>query len=281
MAPRVRRLPVEGGSLAYTDDGSGDRVVVLLHGLMLSRRMHEPLAGFLAARGHRVINLDLLGHGSSSRPVDMTLYSIEQYAEQVVAALDHLGIEEATTVGTSLGANVSLELAASAPRRLRGMVVEMPVLDNALPATAVTFVPIMLACTLATPVLRGLSLGARAVPRSLAPFWVDVGLDVLRQDPAPTGALLQGILFGRAAPPSGRRRAIETPTLVIGHRRDPIHPFSDAGMLAAELRNGRLVEASSLLELRLRPERLSAVIGDFLDECWELPARRRPRAASA
>ena len=42
------------------------------------------------------------------------------------------------------------------------------------------------------------------------------------------------------------------PTLVIGHRRDPIHPFSDSDMLVRELPNARLVEASSILELRSR-----------------------------
>ena len=42
---------------------------------------------------------------------------------------------------------------------------------------------------------------------------------------------------------------------MIGHPRDPVHPFSDAGMLASELPNARLVNASSILELRLQPER--------------------------
>ena len=46
----------------------GPRIVVLLHGLLLSRRMHEPLAAALAARGNRVITLDLLGHGQLGPP---------------------------------------------------------------------------------------------------------------------------------------------------------------------------------------------------------------------
>ena len=64
------------------------------------------------------------------------------------------------------------------------------------------------------------------------------------------------------------------PALVLGHRRDPVHPFSDAGQLAAELPNGRLLEADSLVELRLRPERLTNEIASFLDEIW------RPRRAA-
>ena len=43
------------------------------------------------------------------------------------------------------------------------------------------------------------------------------------------------------------RRTFTTPALVIGHHRDPVHPFSDAGLLAEELPNGRLLEAGSII----------------------------------
>ena len=102
-------------------------------------------------------------------------------------------------------------------------------------------------------------------------------LDTLRQDPAPSAAVLQGLFFGRIAPHRTERRTFEAPALVIGHRRDPVHPFSDAGMLADELPNARLVEASNILELRFRPERLSQEIADFVHECWTPRVQRHPR----
>ena len=49
---------------------------------------------------------------------------------------------------------------------------------------------------------------------------------------------------------------MEQPALVIGHHADPLHPFSDAGMLAEELPNARLIEANSILEWRITPKRL-------------------------
>ena len=55
---------------------------------------------------------------------------------------------------------------------------------------------------------------------------------------------------------------------MIGHPRDPIHPFSDADMLAAELPNARLIDANSIIELRTHPARLEARIDDFIDDCW-------------
>jgi pimeloyl-ACP methyl ester carboxylesterase len=286
-----------GQRIAYTEFGAGlaaltssgargktsrrtaaaKRPVILVHGLLLSQKMHRPLAEELASRGNRVITVDLLGHGESDRPRDMWRYSMHSFGEQLVALMDELEIAEAVVMGTSLGANASLEVAATAPERLRGMIVEMPVLDNALLASALTFTPILVALTFGEPVMKLVARGARAVPRRLLPYYGNVLLDLVRQDPAPGGALIQGLYFGRIAPHRSERRKFMTPALVLGHRRDPVHPFSDAGMLAEELPNGRLIEADSLVELRLRPDRLTDELAVFLDEVWAASPRRRAR----
>ena len=276
---RVQRtdgsLPHAGRRLAYSSYGEGPRVVVLLHGLLFSRYMHDALARALAERGHRVLTFDLLGHGESDRPTDMWRYSMTEFGREVVALLDHLAIDEAVVLGTSLGANTTLEVASLAPERLRGMVIEMPVLDNALLGAAVAFTPLMLWLTFGAPAARLVSLAARVVPARRLPWQVDILLDWVRQDPEPSAAVVQGLFFGRTAPHRDERRTFEMPALVIGHRHDMIHPFSDAGMLVDELPNGRLLQASSIVELRLAPDRLTDEIAAFLDECW------RPRAAKA
>jgi pimeloyl-ACP methyl ester carboxylesterase len=271
-----------GHKLAYDIRGEGNRSLVLLPGLLLPRRMHEPLADELADRGNRVVTLDLLGHGESDRPRDMWRYSMPIFARQVVALLDHLEIDQAVVGGTSLGANVTLEVASLAPARLRGMVLEMPVLDNALLACALTYTPLMIALTFGEPISRRVAAVASHVPRALG-HYPNVFLDWVSQDPAPSAAVLQGLFFGRTAPHKTERKTFEAPALVLGHPRDVIHPFSDAKMLAEELPNGHLVEANSLFELRLRPKRLTTVIAAFLDECWQ-PTRagqRRRRTATA
>ena len=66
----------------------------------------------------------------------MALLDGSFYGEQVVALMDHLEIEQAVVMGTSLGANAALEIASPAPERLRGLVIEMPVLDNGLLGSA-------------------------------------------------------------------------------------------------------------------------------------------------
>ena len=278
----MARFRHDGQQIAYTRYGSGSRTVVLIHGLLLSQRMHEPLARALAARGHHVVTIDLLGHGLSDRPVTPASYSTSIFGEQVVDLLEQLAIDEAIILGTSLGANVALEAAALAPARVRGMVIEMPVLDQALIACLIAFGPLMITLAFGQPIARLTALAARAVPSRLLPFWGDIVLDTVRQDPRPSSAVLQGLFFGRVAPRPEERRAMLAPTLVIGHRRDPVHPLTDAGALADEMPNARLLQANSLVELRLEPERLTGEIADFLDECWK-PARRggRHRRAAA
>jgi len=280
----IEHFGFDGHRLAYTVHGEGERTTVLLPGLLLSQEMQAPLARQLARRGNRVITLDPLGHGQSDRPEELWHYSMSSFARQTVALLDHLELEHAIVGGTSLGANITLEVASLAPRRLQGMIIEMPVLDSAIPACGVAFTPLLLGLKFGAPVFDAIARGARAVPRGPFPLLMRVGLDWFAQDPGPSAAVLGGILYGRVAPDHNERRTFTAPALVIGHPRDPVHPFSDAGMLASELPNGRLVHASSILELRLRPERLTGTIAGFVEECWETPVapasrpRRRARA---
>lgn len=295
---RIAYTEFGGGPAAVTATGgrgrtakstpAGTRPLILVHGLLLSQQMHWPLAEDLAARGNHVITVDLLGHGESERPRDMGRYSMHFFGVQVVALMDHLQIDQAVVMGTSLGANTALEIALEQPERLRAMVIEMPVLDNALLWSALTFTPVLVALTFGEPAMRLLARGARAVPRRLLPHYGNVMLDLVRQEPGPGAAVLQGLFFGRVAPHRSQRRTFKTPALVLGHRRDPVHPFSDAGALAEELPNGRLLEANSLIELRLHPERLTEEIASFLEEAWAAPSpgrakrtTRRPRASSA
>ncbi len=263
----------EGHRISYDSHGEGERVLVLVHGLLMNRRMFEPLAPFLAREGNRVICLDLLGHGRSDRPEDLRLYSMPLFARQVEALLDHLEQPEAVVGGTSLGANVTLELAVRSPQRVRGLFIEMPVLDNALAAMAGAFTPVLLGLRYARPLFELTSRLTSLIPRTN--YLLDIGLDWVRQRPGPSGAVLEGLLLGETAPHRERRLGISQPTLIVGHPRDPVHPFSDSGMLAEELANARLVEASSILEWRLQPKRLSRELAAFLDETWVTPEVQR------
>jgi pimeloyl-ACP methyl ester carboxylesterase len=255
-----------GRRISYDEYGEGDRPLILIHGLLMSRRMFDRLGPEMADLGNRVIAIDLLGHGRSDRPPEMSNYSMTFFARQVEALMDHLEIKQAVIGGTSLGANATLELNYLSPERIRAMMIEMPVLDNALLAAALIFTPIMVGLRIGEPLLKRVAAVARRIPRT-NPL-VDMGLDMIRQDPGPSEAVLEGLFLGSSAPHHQFRVEMTQPTLIIGHRADPLHPFSDSGMLAEELPNARLIEASSILEWRLSPDRLDAEFAAFLDEVW-------------
>jgi pimeloyl-ACP methyl ester carboxylesterase len=275
VSERIGQFFLGEDRLEYTEYGAGDRWVVLIHGQLMPRRMHAPLARAIAAEGFHVVTVDLLGHGRSDRPVDAKDYSMTAFGAQVVALLDHLGADEAVVGGTSLGANVSLEVADAHPDRVRGLLLEMPVLDNAVEAGIIAFAPLMFAARfvpVSVSLLRRLTM---MVPRGFVPFWAGIVLDTLNQRPEPMAATIHGIFFGRVAPSSRIRRTMQAPAMVVGHPRDPLHPWADAAMLAEEMPNARFVEADGILEWRLRPARLDAEAVRFVTECWDTGTRRR------
>jgi pimeloyl-ACP methyl ester carboxylesterase len=266
-------------TLRYDVYGEGDRVVVLVHGLLMNRRMYERLGPEMAARGNRVICLDLLGHGRSDRPDDPGLYSMTAFADQVKGLLDHMELERAVIGGTSLGANVALEFAAWHPDRIKALFLEMPVLENALTAVAVIFTPILVGLRFGTPMLKAMARLTSRVPRTN--YFVDLLLDWVRQEPEPSGSVLEGLLLGRSAPPHEDRVRMDNPALVIGHPNDPLHPFNDADDLVAEMPKARLVNANSILEWRISPERLNNELAAFLDEVWAQPTPATVRRAAS
>jgi len=264
--PPSQHFEHNGRRIAWREYGAGPRVVLLLHGLLMDGRMFQKLGPELAGRGYRVLTVDMLGHGDSAPVRDMTAHSMTLYGQDVIALLDHLGIPQAVVGGTSLGANVSLEVAVAAPDRVRALVIEMPVLENGLVGAGTLFIPLGLAIRVNRRGMQLLARVTRFIPRTL--FLADLLIDFVRRDPETSLAILDGITFGRVAPPASERRRLKHRALVVGHARDPIHPFSDADMLAHELPDARLVEATSILEWRMTPSRLDRELVDFLAQVW-------------
>ncbi len=268
----VGALTSQGQQLYYEVHGHGPRVLVFMHGILMDSNMNRRLANDLALRGNRVVLLDLPGHGLSEKPQRASFHRMDIYAEHVVALLDHLGVDRAVVGGVSLGGNVSLLVAALAPDRVAGLVIEMPVLEWAVPAAAITFIPMLFAVHFARPLVRRAASLLRRLPRT-GNGPLDSIMNSLSNDPTEIAAVLHGVLAGPIAPTVDQRCAMEMPALVVGHEIDRIHPFHDAEQLARRLPNGRLVQANSMFELRMRPERLTEEIAAFLSTVWAAPAQ--------
>ena len=253
--------------LAYEVYGSGPRVLVWLHALLFDANLSRSLARRLAARGNRVVLLDLLGHGRSDKPRHAGPHRMDLYAKQVLCLLDELGVDQVVLGGVSLGTNVSLLAAVEAPERIRGLVLEMPVLEWAVPAAALVFLPLMLWVHYARSGVRLVASTASRLPLSgLGPL--DSFIAAATSDPDEIAAVLHGILVGPIAPTIEQRRGITAPALVLGHGIDLIHSFTDAKNLARQLPDATLIRTRTFAELWVQPARLTAEIGDFLDRVW-------------
>jgi 3-oxoadipate enol-lactonase/4-carboxymuconolactone decarboxylase len=99
--------------------------VLMLHSIGTSLHLFDPQAEALA-RHHRVIRMDLRGHGMSG--VTQGPYSMELHARDALALLDALGVQRAHVVGLSIGGRIAMELAALAPDRVASLVL----MDTAL-----------------------------------------------------------------------------------------------------------------------------------------------------
>ncbi len=101
------------GGTAYREQGSGE-AIVFIHGVGLNADAWEPQIAELS-RTHRVIAIDLLGHGESALPPPGA--TLDNYVQQVATLLDQLSISNANIIGHSMGGLVAIGLAVAHPAR--------------------------------------------------------------------------------------------------------------------------------------------------------------------
>lgn len=116
----------DGFSIHYETHGSGPPVV-LLHGICVSFAGNFGAYGWierLCGQGLQVIGMDFRGHGQSDKPQDPSSYGSINLADDVIALLDHLGLDRVSLMGYSLGSVVALHLLHTHPERFtRGVLI--------------------------------------------------------------------------------------------------------------------------------------------------------------
>ncbi len=248
-SPGVGRLAGrDGRELAYRETGDG-RPLVLLHGFAATGRQwldHGPAAA-LAAAGYRVILPDLRGHGDSSRPHDPACYPPDVLADDGLALIDGLGLDDYDLGGYSLGGRVVLRMLVRGARPARAVVAGQG-----------------LAALSGTPaggtnrrVLTALSRGDHIEPESpdaAAAYWITQ----LGGDPR---ALLQ-VLDSLVPTPDEALRRVEIPTLVVVGDEDHDHASADA--LAALLPRARFTRVPGDHWTALTGPGLATAITGFL-----------------
>ncbi|GAA2905070.1 alpha/beta fold hydrolase [Nonomuraea rubra] len=119
----IREAHVNGIKLVYREEGDpSSPPLMLLHGRTADHNDWNGITQHFAAR-HHVFVPDLRGHGASDRPGE---YPLPAMAADVVALLDHLGVERVRLVGHSLGGMVAWLVASTHPQRVERLVLEDP-----------------------------------------------------------------------------------------------------------------------------------------------------------
>ena len=123
--PTFRHGEVE---IAYLDQGqnpSHPTPIVLVHGFASNAQVnwvYPSWVGELTRSGRRVIAPDNRGHGQSEKLYDASAYHTATMAEDVVALIDHLGIDRADFMGYSMGARICAFVALKHPDRVRKLI---------------------------------------------------------------------------------------------------------------------------------------------------------------
>jgi 3-oxoadipate enol-lactonase len=227
--------PTQAGPLSFIERGSG-RALLLVHGLMATGEMFEPVLDRFAAH-HRVIVPDLRGHGRS-RGLPPP-YTVRQLAADLSALLEGLGIESADVLGYSQGGAVAQELALDDPGRCRRLVLGCTYAYNM--ATRREWVEGHIAPWLVAVLgPRGMTqLGMRLGARELDPArmaWL-VRIFASQDRKLMVTAWKEAMAFDSRS----RLAEIACPTLIIAGSDDAGVPIHHAHMLHDGIRNSQLV----------------------------------------
>ena len=114
----MKNILYKNTKISYTDSGAGS-AIVLLHGFLENKKMWQDYVTLFSEK-HRIITIDLLGHGKSE-PLGY-VHSMEENANVVHEVLQHLKIEKATILGHSMGGYVGLAFAELFPKSIQKLV---------------------------------------------------------------------------------------------------------------------------------------------------------------
>ncbi|WP_330336464.1 alpha/beta fold hydrolase [Streptomyces sp. NBC_00557] len=264
---KSKTVTLRGATLHYDDAGpSSGLPVLLIHGHPFDRTLWAPQAMALAEAGYRAITPDLRGYGRSSVTPGKVL--LADFADDLAALLDHLGIERAVVGGVSMGGQISMEFQLRHPHRVSALVLS----DTSAPAETAEGKEFRnrLADRLLAEGMDGYA--EEVIDKMLASYNVaampDVAARVLGMMRAtdPRGAA--AALRGRAERPDYRDTlaAVTAPVLIVVGADDVFTPVADAEAIRRLVPHATLtvVEKAGHLPGAEQPESFDTALLDFL-----------------
>jgi pimeloyl-ACP methyl ester carboxylesterase len=258
------KAQINGLDIAYTDQGKGTSIL-LIHGYPLNKTMWEPQAKDLSTT-FRVITVDLRGHGESSAP--LWFCTMEMFADDLRALLEHLSVKKAVIAGFSMGGYVAFAFYRKYRDRVQGLVLAdtRPQADSPegkqgrfkTAQTAHKDGPI------------GIADGM--LPKLLTPKTIETRPDLVQKArQIMVGTPVTGIaadLMAMAERPDSvpLLSEIQCPTLIIGGEEDGLTPPADAKLMAEKIKGAKLEiipNAAHLSNLE-QPEVFNMAVRKFL-----------------
>ncbi|MFJ8661288.1 alpha/beta fold hydrolase [Streptomyces sp. NPDC093795] len=246
----------------YEDQGAGP-ALLLVHGHPFDHTMWRPQIERFS-RTHRVITPDLRGYGATPLGARPHSTDLGVFAEDLVALLDDLGIDDCVLAGLSMGGQIAMELYRRHPGRIRGLV-----LADTFPA-AETDEGKAARNAMADRLLREGMRGYadEVLDRMVAPYNTHAAPHVHRMMCATDPVAAAAALRGRAERPDYRETltTVPFPALVVVGRDDTYTPVADAEDMCALLPHATLavVERAAHLPNLERPEEFDAVLENYL-----------------
>jgi pimeloyl-ACP methyl ester carboxylesterase len=231
------------GTRLYSLSAGSGAPVVFLHGGLADHRAALSRVGELAST-HWLLTPDLRGSG---RSIHAGALSWDRLADDLVALLDHVGVERAVVGGTSMGSAVALRFALRHPQRLQGLILMSPLYPGAdRPLSDAAIVAMQ---TMKEAGERALSQGIEALRPlfdALPPAIRDRAMQMMLGFDAPSVAATTRFLALDQQPMESARdlESIEVKVMVLPGI-DPQHPFEVAALYQEHLRRAVVVEQTA------------------------------------
>jgi pimeloyl-ACP methyl ester carboxylesterase len=235
----------DGLTFAYRDEGHG-HPLIFQHGL--GGDLSQPFSVYRPASGIRLLGFDTRGHGRTQPLGDPDKLTIATLAEDLTAFLDHLGIDRAVIGGISLGSAVAVNAALRFPDRILGLVLSRPAwVDGPVPANVHLYGTIARLIRESGPELGLARFRETPEFRAMERESPDCARSLVGQFEQPRAAecvaRLERLPGDTPCRDREEYRTIRVPTLILGNRQDPIHPWAFAETLA------QLIPGASLSEI--------------------------------
>jgi pimeloyl-ACP methyl ester carboxylesterase len=256
----MRALRRDGVTLFYKEKGAGEPSVLLVHGWCCDHTYFAPQFEHFAGRGHRVVAIDLRGHGRSDKPHQE--YTMQLFADDLAWVCERIGLEKPVVVGHSMGGIVAFDLAARYP----GLPSAVVMLDAAvvLPSAARAAIPSFL------EKLRGHDY--REVLRDYATSSLFIATDdqerkkrVLESmSSAPQHVVVSAFESLRDYDPTEATGGLAVPAVYVA--ADEVQPRSDMTRfheLAPQILYGKTVGSGHFCQLEV-PAQVNAMIDRFI-----------------